>query len=136
LQPNNILTELETIQSAVAPVLDTTPSVLETLVLPSGTSFDVVECSQIPLEIPSHHEDWDVKAKIADLGMGVSMKLPRVLTLPLGNFIGDPWLTLIQPEFLRAPEVILGCKWGSAADIWSLGCIVLCGNGFELMEDV
>ncbi|KAI0072546.1 kinase-like protein [Panus rudis PR-1116 ss-1] len=30
----------------------------------------------------------------------------------------------IQPDSLRAPEVILGNKWGPPADIWNLGCII------------
>ncbi|CAL1705919.1 unnamed protein product [Somion occarium] len=35
---------------------------------------------------------------------------------------------LIQPEALRAPEVLLGCTWGPSADIWNLGCLI-----FELL---
>jgi serine/threonine-protein kinase SRPK3 len=31
---------------------------------------------------------------------------------------------LIQPEALRAPEVILGGPWGPPVDIWNLGCLV------------
>jgi len=30
----------------------------------------------------------------------------------------------IQPYALRAPEVILGCEWGTSADIWNVGCLV------------
>lgn len=32
--------------------------------------------------------------------------------------------TYIQSRFYRAPEVILGIKYTSAIDIWSLGCIL------------
>ncbi|KAK8732044.1 hypothetical protein OTU49_007155 [Cherax quadricarinatus] len=32
--------------------------------------------------------------------------------------------TYIQSRFYRAPEVILGAKYGMAIDIWSLGCIL------------
>ncbi|KAF6778264.1 hypothetical protein AHF37_02335 [Paragonimus kellicotti] len=32
--------------------------------------------------------------------------------------------TYIQSRFYRAPEVILGFKYGSAIDIWSFGCIL------------
>ncbi|KAK7064513.1 kinase-like domain-containing protein [Favolaschia claudopus] len=39
-----------------------------------------------------------------------------------------PHSRLIQPEALRAPEVITGCLWDVKADIWNLGCIV-----FELL---
>lgn len=30
----------------------------------------------------------------------------------------------IQPDLLRAPEVILGYPWGPSVDIWSLSCLV------------
>ena len=33
-------------------------------------------------------------------------------------------IDLIQPYALRAPEVILGGKWGASADVWNLGCLV------------
>lgn len=33
-------------------------------------------------------------------------------------------LDLIQPNDLRAPEVMLGTGWGPKADMWSLACIV------------
>lgn len=32
--------------------------------------------------------------------------------------------TYIQSRFYRAPEVILGAKYGMAIDMWSLGCII------------
>ncbi|KIJ53603.1 hypothetical protein M422DRAFT_73895 [Sphaerobolus stellatus SS14] len=35
---------------------------------------------------------------------------------------------IIQPAALRAPEVILGYRWDTPADIWNFGCIV-----FELL---
>lgn len=31
---------------------------------------------------------------------------------------------IIQPDALRAPEVILGYPWSTPADIWNLGCLV------------
>ena len=33
-------------------------------------------------------------------------------------------LELIQPDGLRAPEVILRIEWGPKADIWNLACVV------------
>ncbi|KAK5733600.1 hypothetical protein LTR17_009590 [Elasticomyces elasticus] len=54
----------------------------------------------------------------------------------------------IQPIHLRAPEVFLGAPWGTAVDIWSLGCLVIeltaghiafpgsaCEDGFWTSED-
>ncbi|KAI5833767.1 kinase-like protein [Schizophyllum commune Tattone D] len=35
---------------------------------------------------------------------------------------------LIQPQDLRAPEVLMGCEWSTPADIWNMGCIT-----FELI---
>jgi len=32
--------------------------------------------------------------------------------------------TYIQSRFYRSPEVILGCRYGLAIDMWSLGCIL------------
>lgn len=32
--------------------------------------------------------------------------------------------TYIQSRFYRAPEVILGAKYGTPIDMWSLGCIL------------
>jgi serine/threonine-protein kinase SRPK3 len=30
----------------------------------------------------------------------------------------------IQPESLRAPEVLIGAEWDTKVDIWNLGCLV------------
>lgn len=48
--------------------------------------------------------------KLTDFGTAV----------PINGFHPDT----IQPVALRAPEVILGCEWGSSADIWNLGCLI------------
>lgn len=36
----------------------------------------------------------------------------------------QPQINPIQPDYYRAPEVILGTGWGSSADIWNLGVLV------------
>lgn len=36
----------------------------------------------------------------------------------------------IQPEKLRAPEVILGANWDYKVDIWNLGLIVSSTPGY------
>jgi len=62
---------------------------------------------------------------------------PQVRLGPLVPLIADfshaywiddfqPQINPIQPDNYRAPEVILGTGWGTAADIWNLGTLV-CG---------
>jgi len=43
---------------------------------------------------------------------------------PAAHPQGEHLSKLVQPYALRAPEVILGLEWGTAIDIWSLGCMV------------
>lgn len=37
---------------------------------------------------------------------------------------GIPFRHMIQPDDLRAPEVILGAEWSYSVDIWTLGVMV------------
>ena len=48
-------------------------------------------------------------------------------------FEGKTIYTYIQSRFYRAPEIILGMKYGTAIDMWSVGCILAeLYNGFPL----
>lgn len=38
--------------------------------------------------------------------------------------VGEPLFTYLQSRYYRAPEVILGLKYGPAVDIWSVGCVL------------
>ncbi|KAI9739551.1 MAG: hypothetical protein M1834_006267 [Cirrosporium novae-zelandiae] len=54
---------------------------------------------------------------------------PEDFSVRLNDFGTSSWfdkhfLENIQPKMLRAPEVILGAKWDSSADIWNLGAIM------------
>lgn len=40
------------------------------------------------------------------------------------SWVDNHLTELIQPPSLRAPEVILGAKWGTSADMWSAACVV------------
>ncbi|KAF8903653.1 kinase-like protein [Gymnopilus junonius] len=40
------------------------------------------------------------------------------------NKMSNRFAQMIQPESLRAPEVIIGAEWDTKADIWNLGCII------------
>lgn len=59
-------------------------------------------------------DDDMIKVKIADLGNACWV---------WKHFTND-----IQTRQYRAPEVILGAKWGCSSDIWSVGCLI-----FELL---
>jgi dual specificity tyrosine-phosphorylation-regulated kinase 2/3/4 len=54
---------------------------------------------------------------------------PSLAKVKLADFgsackIGQTHFDYIQSRFYRAPEVILGLKYGPAIDIWSFGCLV------------
>ncbi|KAI9254842.1 kinase-like domain-containing protein [Sporodiniella umbellata] len=63
---------------------------------------------------PAYEETHSVKVKIADLGNACWTD---------HHFTED-----IQTRQYRSPEVIMGAKWDSGADIWSLACMI-----FELL---
>jgi serine/threonine-protein kinase SRPK3 len=71
-----------------------------------------------------------ITVKIADLGNGIfllSLSLHNSELIRIGgiatwtehHFTDD-----IQTRQYRCPEVILGAKWGTSADIWSVACVV------------
>ncbi|KAJ3555795.1 hypothetical protein NP233_g12125 [Leucocoprinus birnbaumii] len=66
-------------------------------------------------QISSAKEDLscatEVSIRLADFGTGGKPKLSMAFSL-------------INPEMLRTPEVILGAKWDRKIDIWNLGLII------------
>ncbi|CDW54017.1 dual specificity [Trichuris trichiura] len=48
----------------------------------------------------------------------------KVIDFGSSCFVDHSVYTYIQSRFYRAPEVILGCKYGMAIDMWSFGCIL------------
>jgi dual specificity tyrosine-phosphorylation-regulated kinase 2/3/4 len=52
---------------------------------------------------------------------------PNVKVIDFGSscFIGHQRYEYIQSRFYRAPEVILGLKYGPPMDIWSFACIII-----------
>lgn len=54
------------------------------------------------------------------------MEEPRTLTADVdsASWVNNHLYELIQPQYLRAPEVILGAKWDTGADIWNTACVV------------
>lgn len=96
--------------------------------------------------VVSAHEDLastdDISVRLGDLGVGKRETLQYATYLILGIFahlgVSASWFDRhltewIQPERLRAPEVILGAPWDHKVDIWNLGLVVRillhCGPG-------
>ncbi|KAJ5145709.1 serine/threonine-protein kinase [Penicillium bovifimosum] len=59
--------------------------------------------------------------KIADFGLATRLDKPDSRDGVVGKQLG---IYPIQPDFYRAPEVILGCGWDFKADIWNFGVLV------------
>ncbi|EUC66065.1 Serine/Threonine-kinase SRPK1, putative [Rhizoctonia solani AG-3 Rhs1AP] len=98
---------------------------------------------------PSPHGPGAIKAQVvvADDGSPSSPILPETRTIPpldpaalseritvkiadLGNacWTDHHFTDDIQTRQYRCPEVILGAKWGTSADVWSAACVI-----FELL---
>ncbi|KAM3423678.1 hypothetical protein BST61_g1092 [Cercospora zeina] len=56
---------------------------------------------------------------------GTNQDCVRIIDLGVASWVDNHLSDNIQPEHLRAPEVIIGASWGPAVDIWSLGCLVI-----------
>ena len=57
---------------------------------------------------------------------GATSAKPRLKVIDFGSSCiseSTPY-TYIQSRFYRAPEVLVGCSYTSAIDLWSLGCII------------
>ncbi|KAL1886593.1 hypothetical protein Plec18167_000525 [Paecilomyces lecythidis] len=72
--------------------------------------------------------------KIADFGVATIFDRPDTQDGMVGEQLG---VYPIQPDFYRAPEVILGCGWDFKADIWNFGVLLwnILGNK-ELFQQV
>ena len=48
----------------------------------------------------------------------------KLIDFSSSQFEEERLFTYIQSRFYRAPEVILGCPYAPAVDMWSLGCVL------------
>ncbi|CZT42280.1 uncharacterized protein RSE6_02141 [Rhynchosporium secalis] len=67
--------------------------------------------------------------------------VPKVADFGHAQWIteSEPQINPIQPDYYRAPEVILGIGWSYSADIWNLGVLLwtmLEGTGKNLFHDI
>ena len=58
------------------------------------------------------------------MSLGAYTKLRTVQPLVVESWIDKHLKEWIQPQMLRAPEVILGAEWDHKVDIWNVGLIV------------
>ena len=63
--------------------------------------------------------------KIADFGLATILNKSSSQDEVFGKQVG---IYPIQPDYYRAPEVILGCGWDFKTDIWNFGVLVRRGN--------
>ncbi|KAL4894936.1 kinase-like domain-containing protein [Aspergillus ambiguus] len=59
--------------------------------------------------------------KIADFGLATRLDKSDTRDEVVGKQLG---IYPIQPDFYRAPEIILGCGWDFKADIWNFGVLL------------
>ncbi|QSS55585.1 protein kinase [Histoplasma capsulatum var. duboisii H88] len=59
--------------------------------------------------------------KIVDFGLAAKLDKPSTRNGVVGEQLG---IYPIQPDYYRAPEVILGCGWDFKADIWNFGVLL------------
>ena len=48
----------------------------------------------------------------------------KIIDFGTSMFLHEANFSYIQSRFYRAPEVILGTKYGTAIDMWSFGCLI------------
>ena len=48
----------------------------------------------------------------------------KLIDLGVALLNADARMSYAQSRYIRAPEVILGCEWGSKVDVWSTGCVL------------
>lgn len=65
--------------------------------------------------------------KLVDFGLATRLDNPSTRNGMVGEQLG---ICPIQPDYYRAPEVILGCGWNLKADIWNFGVLVSPRNCF------
>jgi serine/threonine protein kinase len=54
----------------------------------------------------------------------LSMLSSNYADVSLATWTEHHFMDDIQTRWYRSPEVILGAKWGTSADIWSVACVM------------
>ncbi|KAH9912037.1 kinase-like domain-containing protein [Fomitopsis serialis] len=110
LKNDNILFRPRDLCTIVAHELAENPSVTYDCGTEGNASVVPVVSQVLPLSVDASIHERDLDVVLADVGHS--------------HWIEHHFQELIQPDALRAPEVILGHPWSTPADIWSVGCLV------------
>ncbi|KIJ46454.1 hypothetical protein M422DRAFT_29299 [Sphaerobolus stellatus SS14] len=90
---------------------------------------EALKLSQSPFEVPI-----SLPLPVLDDPVNLHYKL---MDFGHSNWINKHCSEWIQPEALRAPEVVLGAPWDTSADIWNVGCFLFeILTGQILFQDV
>ncbi len=82
----------------------------------------------------------DITVKLADFGTGTgsssqfSRGISDTYTSWAASWSHKHLTEWIQPQMLRAPEVLLGAEWDFKADIWNVGLVVSFHNSFRVTK--
>ncbi|KAG8913291.1 hypothetical protein FRC01_004622 [Tulasnella sp. 417] len=111
IKPGNILISIDNVDNALNaddtdPEANLYPARYDTTI----TDQPIITVKSRPLVSKDLKDDGsNIVVKLADFGHA--------------NWTSSHLVKDILPELLRPPEVILGCGWDTAADIWPLGCL-------------
>ncbi|KAK3984177.1 Serine/threonine-protein kinase [Cladorrhinum sp. PSN332] len=81
----------------------------------------------LPQKLPSEHDFYIESTQVSSAEE--DLMRPKELSVRLADFGTASWFDQhltewIQPQMLRAPEVILGAEWDFKVDIWNLGLVL------------
>ncbi|KAL0953787.1 hypothetical protein HGRIS_004971 [Hohenbuehelia grisea] len=110
LKHDNILFRPLDLERVVSHELTEVPSATYDCGTEATPTVIPVTSQGLPLSLDSTVKQRDLVAVLADFGHS--------------HWQDRHFQDIIQPDALRAPEVILGHPWGPPADIWNLGCLV------------
>jgi serine/threonine-protein kinase SRPK3 len=106
----------------------------EPRVEPSLSSDPIVTVRSQPLPVLRSFDPATIQVYLGDFGEGQSISMAisdhpvKALSSAVPVEETAKWSEMIpvlpMPTALRAPEIILGHSWGTAVDIWAVGCLV------------
>ncbi|KZT57513.1 kinase-like protein [Calocera cornea HHB12733] len=81
------------------------------------------------LAVQSPPTPYDIGSGPASYRSGASIGAPERITVKIADLGNACWVDHhftddIQTRQYRCPEVILGARWGTSADIWSAACLI------------